>query len=124
MKVLELRGIPAFHAFQAFQKVLLGLKMLPEYQSEGFEEFYAKVEKMPQRDQETLIREAVALGVRLDPEEVMDLVRFACDANGVPYGEANVKNLDPPQLHEAMVAVCCELAKLKINLVTDREKKN
>jgi hypothetical protein len=124
MKVRELRGIPAFHAFQAYQKVLLGLKMLPAYAHEGFEEFYARVEKMPALDQETLIREALAVGAKLDSEEIMDLVQFATDPNGVPYGKENVKSLDPPAMHEALVAVCCELASLKIQLVSDREKKN
>jgi hypothetical protein len=123
-KVRELRGIPAFHAFQAFQKVMLGLKMLPAYAAEGFEEFYARVEKMPFSDQETLIREAVALGMKLDPEEIMDLLQFVEDPNGICYGPAQIKSLDPPGLHEALVAVCCELAKLKINLVSQAEKKN
>jgi hypothetical protein len=124
MKVRELRGIPAFHAFQAYQKIILGLKMLPAYASESFEEFYARVEKMPFRDQETLIREAVALGTRLDPEEVMDLLQFGEDANGVPWSSVNVKSLDVGGLHEAIVAVCCELAKVKIKLVSEAEKKN
>jgi hypothetical protein len=124
MKVRELRGIPAFHAFQAYQKIILGLKMLPAYASESFEEFYARVEKMPFRDQETLIREAVALGTRLDPEEVMDLLQFGEDANGVAWSSVNVKSLDVAGLHEAIVAVCCELAKVKIKLVSEAEKKN
>jgi hypothetical protein len=124
MKVRELRGIPAFHAFQAYQKIILGLKMLPAYASESFEEFYARVEKMPFRDQETLIREAVALGTRLDPEEVMDLLQFGEDANGVAWSSVNVKSLDVGGLHEAIVAVCCELAKVKIKLVSEAEKKN
>ncbi len=124
MKVRELRGIPAFHAFQAFQKVMLGLKMLPAYAGEHFEEFYSRVEKMPFPDQETLIREALALGMKLDPDEIMDLLQFVEDPNGVAYGPAQIKSLDPKGLHEALVAACCELAKIRINLVSEREKKN
>jgi hypothetical protein len=124
MKVRELRGIPAFHAFQAFQKVMLGLKMLPAYAAEGFEEFYARVEKMPLPDQETMIREALALGMKLDPEEIMDLLQFVEDPNGVAYGPAQIKGLDPKGLHEALTAICLELTKVKINLVSEREKKN
>ncbi len=124
MKVRELRGIPAFHAFQAHQKIMLGLKMLPAYSTEGYEEFYARVEKMPFRDQETLVREAVALGTRLDPEEIMDLLQFCEDPNGVTIGPVNVKGLEHQYIHEALVAVCCELVKVKVKLVSEAEKKN
>jgi hypothetical protein len=124
MNVRPLRGIPAFHAFQAYQKVMLGLKMLPAYAAEGFEEFYSRVEKMPLSDQETLIREALALGMKLDPEEIMDLLQFVEDPNGVAYGPAQIKSLDVNGLHEALTCVCLELAKVKINLVSEREKKN
>lgn len=77
---------------------------------------------MPESDQLKLIREA-AMFVELTKEEVEAIVGFCADKNGVPYEAANLKNLDPKQLIEMIVAVCGEISKMKIDFVTPNEKK-
>ncbi len=123
MKVLELKGYKSLRALNAFHALMLGLKMLPMYQHESYEEFYAKVEMMPEADQEKLVREA-ALFVEIQLEEMEALLSFACDPNGVPYTKENLNNLTPDQLIDVVVAVCMKIAKIKVQLVTDDEKKN
>lgn len=123
MKVLELRGFKSLRALNAFNTLMLGLKMLPAYMGESYEVFFDRVSKMSPEDQEKLIREA-AVFVELQKEEVEALVGFCADPNGVPYSAENVKNLGPKDLHEAVVAVCKEIAKIKIDLVGEAEKKN
>lgn len=123
MKTLELKGIRSLRALNAFNTLMLGLKMLPLYRAESYEEFLGRVEEMPTADQERLIREAVVF-VPLEPEEIEAMLGFCCDPNGVPISAENVKNLGPRELHEGIVAVCMQIAKIKIDLVTDREKKN
>ncbi len=122
MKVLELKGYKSLKALNVFHTLMLGLKMLPAYVGEGYEEFYAKVQLMTEVEQSALIREA-ALFVKLDQDEIESLLCFVADPNGVPYGPENLKNLGPDQIHEVIVAVCSEISKIKVNLVTDAEKK-
>lgn len=123
MKVLELKGLPSYFALQTFHKLMLGLKMLPAYMGESYEDFYARIEVLSSEAQEKFIREAV-LFVPLERDEIFSLLNFCTDANGVPYGIENSKSLKPDQLHEMMVGVCVEIAKIKVNFVSESEKKN
>lgn len=123
MKVLELRGYRSLRALNAFHALMLGLKMLPAYMGEHYEDFYARIEKMPPADQEKMIREAV-LFVELQKDEVESLASFCTDPNGVPYTPENMRSLDAGVLVEIIVSVCSEIAKIKINFVSEAEKKN
>lgn len=123
IKVLEIRGLKSLRALNAFNVLLLGLKMLPSYMGETYEDFLAKVQAMPEKDQRMLLKEA-ALFVELQKEEVEALLTFCVDANGVPFSSENIKNLGPDKLIEAIVEVCFEISKIKIDLVSEKEKKN
>ncbi len=122
MKVLELKGYNSIRALNVFHKLMLGLKMLPSYLSEDYLTFFDKVQTMSLEDQEKLIREA-ALFVDLLPDEIDSVLSFCTDANGVPYSSVNIKNLKPDELFEGIVAVCIEISKIKINLISESEKK-
>lgn len=123
MRVLEIRGYKSLRAFNAFHSMMLGLKMLPAYMGESYEDFFNRVSAMPPEDQEKLIREA-AMFVALDEEEVKAMICFCTDKNGVPYTSENLKNLGPDQIVDCLVAVCKEIARIKIDFVSDAEKKN
>lgn len=123
MKALPLKGLKSYFALQAYAKMLLGLKMLPLYAKYDFHEFYKMIEAMPPGDQEKVIREGVFLGEITD-EEILALARFVADDNGVPYCEANMKNLSPDEIFEIAIVVCLEIAKIKPRLTTESEKKN
>lgn len=120
--VLELKGYKSLRALNAFNTLILGLKMLPAYMGETYENFLNRVSAMPPADQLKMIREA-AMFVELQKEEVEAIVCFCADANGVPYEAANMKNLRPDQFIEMITAVCGEIAKMKIDFVSDKEKK-
>jgi hypothetical protein len=123
MKVLELKGFKSLKALNAFHTLMLGLKMLPSYMHESYEDFFARVSEMAPEDQERLIREAV-LFVELQREEVESLICFVADKNGVPYTAENMKSLKPDELIEIIVSVCREISKIKVNFVSEVEKKN
>lgn len=123
MKVLELKGYKSLRALNVFHSLMLGLKMLPAYMGETYEDFYDRISKMDAASQEKLIREA-ALFVEIQKDELEALISFCADANGVPYSAENMKNLGPKDIHEMIVAVCLQIAKIKIDLVSDSEKKN
>jgi hypothetical protein len=122
MKVLELRGLKSLRALNVFHTLMLGLKMLPQYAGESYEEFLSKINAMPDIDQEKMIREAV-LFVELDESEVNAALSFATDRNGIPLGPENIKNLGPSEIMDAVVEVCKKVAAIRVDLVTDSEKK-
>jgi hypothetical protein len=123
IKVSDLRGYKSLKALNAFHALMLGLKMLPAYCAEQYEEFFARVSDMPAADQEKLIREA-AIFVQLQPDEVEALIGFCKDPNGVSYRAENINSLGPKEFVDCIVAVCMEIAKIKVNLVSETEKKN
>ncbi len=123
IQVNELKGYKSLRALNAFHSLMLGLKMLPHYMGESYEDFYARIEAMPKEAQVKMIQEA-ALFVELQKEEVEALVFFCRDANGIPYQASNIDNLKPDELHEIIVAVCTKISEIKIDFVSAREKKN
>lgn len=123
MQVMELKGYKALRAFNAFHSLMLGMKMLPMYAMETYEAFFARVEQMSESEQDSLIRQAI-LFVELSKDEVESIISFVQDKNGVAYGPANLKNLNPSEIHEIIAAVCMEMLKIKVTLVSSEEKKN
>lgn len=123
VNVLPIEGPDSYWALQAYMKLLFGLKMLPMYMGEQFEEFLERVEAMELEDRKKILREAVLM-VTLDREELMALVRFAADENGVPFTKENTKRLAGDQFLEIVQAVVEAIASIKINFLTKSEKKN
>lgn len=123
MQVLELTGYKSLRAFNGFHSLMLGMKMLPMYAHETYEDFFARVEEMSETDQERLIRQAI-LFVELSKDEVEAIVSFCVDPNGAPYQSANLKHAKPDQIHSMIVAVCLEILKIKVSMVSSAEKKN
>ena len=123
MKVVPLKGYKSLNALNAFHTLLLWLKMLPQYAMEAYDEFHEGFAQKSDAEKEKFLREAVVF-VPLQSEEVEALVAFSTDANGIPYQEANIKNLGPDELVECIVAVCMEIGKIKVELISHDEKKN
>lgn len=123
MKISPLKGYKALRALNGFHALLLGLKMLPQYILKDYETFYSDFKDKTEEQKEKLIREAVVF-VQLAQDEVEAIVSFASDKNGIPYSDVNIKNLDLGQIHEIIVAVCMEIGKIRVELVSESEKKN
>ncbi len=121
-KVSPLVGLESLHALNAFNALLLGMKMLPAYAAIPYVDFYASFGTKTEAEKETLLREALAF-VNLSKEEVSALVSFCSDKNGVPYGSHNIKSINVKDLFEIIVAVCMEIGAIEITLVTEAEKK-
>lgn len=109
-------------AMYAYQKVILGLNMLPLNISKAYHEFASETRELTIEEQETLIRQG-CIQVPLAKEEIEALLVFCADKHGVPYDHTNMGNLGPKELHECMVAVCMEMVKIDISLVSKDEKK-
>jgi hypothetical protein len=122
MKLLPLKGFKSLRAFNAFSALLMGLKMLPAYIGEDYETFYAGFGDKTEDEKEKFLRQAVAF-VQLQEDEVEAILSFATDKNGVPLSKANQKNLGPEEIFEIIVAVCMDIGRMKISLVSEDEKK-
>ena len=123
MKVLELKGFKSLRALNVFHTLLLGLKMLPLYITESYEEFFKKFQDFSDKEKETKLKEAV-LFVELSPEEVEAVACFCCDKNGIPFNKNSIPSLKPDDIIDIIVSVCMEIGKIKIDLVSEEEKKN
>jgi hypothetical protein len=122
MKVLPIRGLDSYWALQSYIKLLIGLKMLPMYMGKSLEEFLSMIEEMPVHDRKKIVREAV-LVVTLERDEINSLMKFAADANGVPFTQENTAKLSPKEFIEILDAVVQEIAAMEINFLTSSEKK-
>lgn len=123
MKVLPLVGYKSLRALNAFHTLLLGMKMLPVHIGESYESFFESFKAKTEAEKETMIREA-AVFVQLTQEEVEALCSFCADKNGIPYRSENIGNLNAGQIHEIIVAVCMELGRIRVDILSEAEKKN
>jgi hypothetical protein len=123
LKLLQLKGYKSLRALNGFHALLLGIKMLPAYIGDSYESFYESFKDKTDAEKETLLREAVVF-VQLGQDEVEAIISFACDPNGVPYSAVHLKSLSMEELHRIIVLVCMEIGRIKIDLISDEEKKN
>lgn len=121
--VKELKGYKSLRALNAFSALVLGLKMLPAYMEESYEDFLSRLKLMPESDQRKMLSQAAQF-VELQNEEIEAIICFVVDENGVPYSSENIKNLGPDELINIVVEVCMRIVKIKIDFVSDSEKKN
>lgn len=122
MKVLPLQGYKSLRALNAFHTLLLGLKMLPVHLSTDYVTFFESFKTKSDEEKESAIRQAVAF-VQLTYEEIEAMVSFVVDKNGVPYSSINFKDLKPNEIFEIIVAVAMEVGRIKVELVSENEKK-
>jgi hypothetical protein len=121
-KTAEIKGYRSLRALNVFSTLLLGMKMLPMYLEIPYEEFYESFSDMPEEEKESMLRQAVAF-VRLEQDEVEAMVSFVLDPNGVPYSPINLKKASPAEIHDMIVAVGMEIGRIKVDLVSEEEKK-
>lgn len=123
-KVLELKEYKSYRAMGAFQRIILGLQLVPGFRHFGFEDLCNLIEQMSFEDQLKTITQAARV-VTLEPEEFEAILCFCTDKNGIPYTKENKKNLTPSEIMEIIITVCMHLIKeIKIDLVSIEEKKN
>ena len=123
IKTLPLKGYKSLKALNAFHALLLGLKMLPAYIAEDYETFYERFKDKTDSEKEKFLREALMF-VELKQDEIEALASFATDKNDIPYSAASLKSLGLREIYEIVIAVGMEIGKIKIDIVSESEKKN
>jgi hypothetical protein len=96
--------------------------MLPVNLSTDYVTFFESFKTKTDEEKESAIRQAVAF-VQLTYEEIEAMVSFVVDKNGVPYSSINFKDLKPDDIFEIIVSVAMEVGRIKVELVSENEKK-
>jgi len=122
IKVLPLVGFKSIRVLNAFHTLLLGLKMLPIYLDQDYVTFFDSFKDKSDTEKEDALRQAAAF-VPLNSEELDAIISFTTDSNGIPYSSANRSQLKPDELFSIIVAVCMEIGRIKIDLISENEKK-
>lgn len=123
IKALELKGLKSVRALNSYSILLMGLKMIPEYAHLTYEEFLSIINAMEPEDQRKIFKTAVKL-VNMEPDDVKALCVFCADSNGVPYTSENMHKLALKDILEIMVEVCMAIASIKIDMISEDQKKN
>lgn len=123
IKTLPLQGLKSVYALNAFMTLLFGLATEQRLAGQDFEETYANFEALPIEDKAKQLRHALQI-VNLQKEDMLSLLAFAQDKNGIAFTEASVKQMPPGDILDAMLAVCLELAKIKPRTLSEDVKKN
>lgn len=120
--VNKLIGYKSLAALNVFNTLLLGLKMLPIYGDVDYVTFAESFKTKSDDEKESSLRQACSF-VTLTEDEINTVASFCNDPNGVPYSKENIKNLSVKDIHEIVVAVCMEVGRIEINLLSEAEKK-
>ena len=123
VKVKELRGLESVWALNAYHTLVRGLAIEQACLGQEMDTTLAKFEALDLAGKERELRRALTL-VNLGEDDMRNLLLFALDVNGIPYGQRDCKKLGPAELIEAMVAVCLEIAKITPRVCPEDVKKN
>ena len=123
--VKELRGLKSIYAVNALSSLVYGLAIEQAHLGQDIEETYAKFERLDEKEQREQLKHALRI-VNLTQDDMLNLLYFALDANGVPFDENRVKNMAPTDIMDAMLEVACKVAKTvkKTRSITEDSKKN
>ena len=125
MMVLPLKGLKSMDAVRGLSALLLGyycLAMPGKTQYATFDEFFESFGWITEEEKEKIIRTAI-LFVKIEHWETESMAGFVQDKNGIPFVAASLKNMPLPEIIEIVVAVCKEMGKLRLSILSEEEKK-
>lgn len=123
VQVKELRGYRSVLAYNAFYALLMGLAVEQAHFGQEAEVTFAKFEALPDEQKEEQLKHALKL-VNLSKDDMLNLLAFAVDANGIPYDQKNMEQMEPQKIFEGLLAVCMAFAKIKPFFFDENVKKN
>lgn len=110
----DLRGIKTPAAFQVLFTLLIGYFQVPVLnQMIDFEKFVDIFNKAERAEKEKILRKAVSI-VPLTEDELLNVLYFARDVNGVRFTRENIDNLKYDDILNLVVDVCLAFAETKV----------
>ena len=119
---MELKGINSYYALTTFHCVVLRITQLPSFDGYSEEQILESFNQLTQEQITALLRKSIDL-IPLSEKEILSLIVFQKDRNGVPLGLHSLKNFNPYEIRELCLNTLIEISKIKINFVTDDEIK-
>jgi len=111
----EFRGINGARAYHAALTLIRSLWHIPF--ATPHSDFYQMTDwfdLLPDEEKRKYLKLAVHDGAMLEEHEIESLLGFALDQNEIPIGKETIKNLNPFEIHEAILDVACEIFKKKV----------
>lgn len=121
--VSELKGIKSVKVLNVLCTLLYGCYLLPTNSSKKYEEFVESFEMAEINEKKEILYKAM-LCVDMPQDDVLALMSFCKDANGVQYSDVNSKNLNPKEIIDICIDVLLEVSKIKLFSLTEEQKKN
>lgn len=121
--VSELKGIKSVKVLNVLCTLLYGYYLLPTNSSKKYEEFVESFEMAEINEKKEILYKAM-LCVDMPQDDVLALMSFCKDANGVQYSDVNSKNLNPKEIIDICIDVLLEVSKIKLFSLTEEQKKN
>ena len=110
----ELRGIKSPAAYQVYFALLVGYFSVPAFGQGGrFVDFLADFKNKTIEER----REILTLAANITPvadEDYLKILSFAKDANGVPIGRENIRNLTAQEILAAVVEVALAFSETEL----------
>lgn len=98
---------------QITSMLLLGLLMLPVNMNKKFDDFYAEILNFDQDAQRKILEDAIRF-VELQEEEILAVLGFCKDPNGLKIDKTNIGNFNPAEIMDMIVEVCLQVFKIDV----------
>lgn len=109
----ELKGIKSVRVMQITSMLMLGLLMLPINMNKKFDDFYSEILEYDEAAQRKVLEDAIRF-VELKDEELLAVMGFCKDANGVQIDKSNIGNYNPAEIMDMVVEVCLQVFKIDV----------
>lgn len=111
----KFKGLEGLRAYKAMMVLVRSLWFLAEVnQNKEYEEFLTWFDGQEPEKLKELFKVAVVYGVKMDKDELLDLLCFCTDNNGVKISKENINNLEVKDMIDKVVGVCLELCEIKV----------
>lgn len=109
----ELKGIRSVRVMQITSMLMLGLLMLPINMNKKFDDFYTEILEYDESAQRKVLEDAIRF-VELKDEELLAVMGFCKDANGLQIDKTNISNYNPAEIMDMVVEVCLQVFKIDV----------
>lgn len=119
-------GVDAFRAYRVMMTLIRSLWFIEdartkcakdiqkEIKDQKFEDLVNWFNNLSEDEQKLFFRIAILFGAQLDEEDMLAVLRFRKDKNGVAISRQNINNLSVKEIVDNISDVCLELNKEKV----------
>lgn len=111
----DFKGVQGLRAYKAMMSITRSLYFIAEVSGgQDWEKFLSWLDTQTEEQMTRLFKVGVVYGVKLDQDEILDLLAYCKDKNGITITRENLNSIPVDELIASMVSVCMELNKIKV----------